>query len=75
MYFCYALIGQQTTRQVSDSEISQLETEISAARSRLAEVHAMDTLSQTDAYIEKVAREKLGLVLPDETVFVDVTGR
>lgn len=75
MYFCCALIGQQTSLRASDAEITQLEEKIAAAETQLAEVEEMETLSRSDAYIEKVAREKLGLVLPDETVFVDVTGQ
>jgi len=30
---------------------------------------------QSDEFVEKVARERLGLVRSDETVFIDVTGK
>ena len=76
MYLCCALISQQTSLHSSKNQkISQLEAEIVSAESKLAEVQDMDAFSKSDEYIERVAREKLGLVLPDETVFVDVTGR
>lgn len=75
MYLSYALISQQTTLRASEQAISRLETEISEAESRLAQVEELENEAHSDAYIEMVAREKLGLVLPDETVFVDVTGR
>ncbi len=75
LYLSYTLIGQQVSLRQSDAQISQLEADIAAAESRLAQVQDLEGLSKSDAYIEKVAREKLGLVLPDETVFVDVTGR
>ncbi|MBE7062463.1 MAG: septum formation initiator family protein [Ruminococcaceae bacterium] len=75
MYFGFALIGQQSALHASDAEITQLEEKIAVAESQYAEVEEMETISQSDAYIEKVAREKLGLVLPDEIVFVDVTGQ
>ena len=75
MYLCYALISQQTVLRTSNAQITQLEAGIAEAEGRLAQVQDLDTLSRSDAYIERVAREKLGLVLPDETVFVDVTGR
>ncbi len=75
LYLSYALIGQQVSLRESDSQISQLEADIAEAEGRLAQVQDLEGLSKSDAYIEKVAREKLGLVLPDETVFVDVTGR
>lgn len=75
VYLSYALISQVATLRKADAQISQLEKDISDAEGRLAEVHDLNAFSQSDAYIEKVAREKLGLVLPDETVFTDVTGR
>lgn len=75
MYLSYALISQQTSIRVADKDISRLEEEIRAAESQLDMVEDLDAESKSDEYIEKVAREKLGLVLPDETVFVDVTGR
>lgn len=75
MYLSYALISQQAALRSADSAISRLENEIEEAEGRLAQVEDLSELSQSDAYIETVAREKLGLVLPDETVFVDVTGR
>ncbi len=75
MYFCYVLIGQQATLRAADAEAARLEAEIAAAEENKAVVKDLDAISQSDAYIEKVAREKLGLVLPDETVFVDVTGQ
>ncbi len=75
MYLSYALISQQTSIRLADKDISRLENEIRAAESQLDMVEDLDAESKSDEYIEKVAREKLGLVLPDETVFVDVTGR
>ena len=75
MYLSYALISQQASIRVADKDISRLEEEIRAAESQLDMVEDLDAESKSDEYIEKVAREKLGLVLPDETVFVDVTGR
>lgn len=75
MYLSYALISQQASIRVADKDISRLEEEIRAAENQLDMVEDLDAESKSDEYIEKVAREKLGLVLPDETVFVDVTGR
>ena len=75
MYLSYALASQVAALRKSDDRITQLEKDISEAEGRLAEVHDLNAFSHSDAYIEKVAREKLGLVLPDETVFTDVTGR
>lgn len=75
VYLSYALIGQLVSLRQCDAQLSQLTAEKAEAESRLAEVQDLDRISKSDAYIEKVAREKLGLVQPDETVFVDVSGR
>ena len=74
-YLSYALSGQLVSLRQTAVRASQLEAEIAEAEGRLAEVQDLDRISKSDAYIEKVAREKLGLVKPDETVFVDVSGR
>ncbi|MBQ7036007.1 MAG: septum formation initiator family protein [Clostridia bacterium] len=74
-YLSYTLCGQLVSLRQSAVRVSQLEAEIAEAEGRLAEVQDLDRISKSDAYIEKVAREKLGLVQPDETVFVDVSGR
>ncbi len=75
MYLFYAIICQEVSLRENNAQISQLEAEITEAQETLSQVEDLDTLSRSDAYIERIAREKLGLVLPDETVFVDVTGR
>ena len=75
MYLSYALISQQTTLRASEQAISRLENEISEAENHLAQVESLRDETHSDAYIEMVAREKLGLVLQVDTVFVDVTGR
>ncbi len=75
VYLCFALVRQQVVLHDAGKQISQLESAITQAETELSEVQDLDAFSHTDAYIERVAREKLGLVLPDETVFVDVTGR
>lgn len=42
---------------------------------RIAEIDAMMEEVGTDEYIEKVAREKLGMIKADEIVFVDISGQ
>ena len=43
--------------------------EIAEEKERTAEIDSLKTYMKTDAYAEEVAREKLGLVKPDEIVF------
>lgn len=52
------------------SKITRVEREIAAIESRNQAIsEQMDTL-QSDEYIEKMAREKLGLIMPGETVYI-----
>lgn len=42
---------------------------------RIEEINAMMEKVGTDEYIEKIAREKLGMIKADEIVFVDISGQ
>jgi cell division protein FtsB len=37
------------------------------------DLNKMQELSQNESYIEKQAREKLGMVKPNEKVYIDIT--
>lgn len=52
--------------------IAELEGEIAAANERKAEADRMGENPDSDEYIEKVARDRLGMVKSDEIVFIDV---
>lgn len=75
MYLFCAIICQEFSLHKNSEEISLLEEQIAAAQESLNAVKDKDELSRSDAYVERVAREELGLVMPDEKVFVDITGR
>ncbi|HIU49292.1 MAG TPA: septum formation initiator family protein, partial [Candidatus Avimonoglobus intestinipullorum] len=51
-----------------------LQEKIEYEKQRMQEVDEMKDKVDTDEYIEKVAREKLGLIKDDEIVFIDVSG-
>lgn len=46
-----------------------LETEIQTEKERTADIEEYRRYTGTDAYIEEIAREKLGLIYEGETVF------
>lgn len=69
-YFCYMIIMQQT-------ELYKIRREMEAVNSRMAEVTgthkslvAEKEKLSTAEYIEKVAREQLGLVKPGEVPYI-----
>lgn len=69
-YFCYVVIMQQT-------ELYQIRRETEAVNAQLSEVNEINSnlvaekeKLSTAAYIEKVAREQLGLVKPGEVPYI-----
>ncbi|MBP2662508.1 MAG: ftsL 2 [Firmicutes bacterium] len=69
-YFCYVFIGQQT-------ELARIRQEAELVNTRMNEAVALNTsltaekeMLSTAAYIEKVAREQLGLVKPGEVPYI-----
>ena len=55
-------------------EISELQQQIEYEQQRADEIDAMKENVNSDEYIEKIAREKLGMIKKDEIIFIDVTG-
>lgn len=66
-------ISVQPDINQNKQEIAELENEIAAAKERQAEVDHMRENADSDEYIEKVARDTLGMVKSDEIVFIDVS--
>jgi len=53
------------------AQAAELNTEVQQAREKKAEQEDLFKKLDTPEYIEKIAREKLGMVKPGETVFPD----
>lgn len=53
--------------------IEVLKSEIEAEKEKKAEVERLSQNADSDEYIEKVARDRLGMVKKDEIVFIDVS--
>ena len=50
-------------------QIEMLQQQITEENDRTVNIEEFRDYTKTDPYIEKVAREKLGLVYPDEIIF------
>ena len=71
LYFTYIMIWQQVMISKKNGEIKRLEEKIDHANQQTELLQKeLDNLDDP-AYLEKVARERLGLVRPNERVFVD----
>ena len=71
VYFVYFVIWQQVTISSKNKEISELEQRVGEATEESERLkQEIENLNDPE-YIERVARDELGLVRPNERVFVD----
>ncbi len=73
VYFAYVLIDQEIQLQRLSEEIEQYQVKLDEANMKTEELKETKNIINTDEYIENYAREKLGLVMPYETIFVDAS--
>lgn len=73
VYSTYTLAYQQIelyrydkTRRNIDTQIAQMQQEIEMNKQRIDFI-------KSEAYIEEVAREKLGMLRPEEKIYIDVS--
>lgn len=73
IYFVYTCISQQQTLNTYEKEAAAYQNEIIEAQEETAELQDIKNNLNSTEYIEQVAREKLGMYLPNEQVFIDIT--
>lgn len=66
-------VRQQPEIDYNKQKINELKQEIEYEKQRAAEVDVWAEKADTDEYIEKVARTKLGLVKSNEKIFIDAS--
>ncbi len=64
-------IKQQITINSNNNEIKTINEQIETENEKAKEIKEKEKRYATDEYVEQIAREELGLVKPDEKVFVD----
>ena len=72
---CYVVsifISQQKTLNAYQAEIGKYEEKIVKAEETKDSLVAMKENVNSPEYIEKIAREKLGMYLPNERVYIDI---
>jgi len=72
LYFSYTAVKQQKLIYSKNIELDRIESKIQEEKELNEELKNEKEMIQTDEYIEKIAREKLGMVKENERVFVDV---
>lgn len=72
---CYVVsifISQQQTLNTYKQEIQKCEEQIAEAKETKESLVAMKENVNSPEYIEQIAREKLGMYLPNEKVYIDI---
>lgn len=73
LYVGYIFVQQQVRLHDLRVEEKQVAAEIKQAQSENEDLAHTKDIMESDEYIEKIARQKLGFVKPDEQVFVDTS--
>lgn len=71
LYIFVLFLSQQFSLSRLSKESDALDQQIVDAQIEHEQLKAQQEASKTDEYIERVAREKLGYMKPDEKVFID----
>lgn len=72
---CYVIsifISQQQALNTYKQEIKKCEAQIEEAEETKKSLVAMKENVNSPEYIEQIAREKLGMYLPNEKVYIDI---
>ncbi|MDD4188605.1 MAG: septum formation initiator family protein [Eubacteriales bacterium] len=72
IYFSVTLVNQQKLLDVKKDQYSSLQSKIREESRIYKELLDDFEMIGTDEYIEKIAREKLGMVKNNEKIFVDI---
>lgn len=65
----------QPTIDANEKKAEEIRENIAYEEQRIKEIDEVTQKVGTDEYVEKVAREKLGMIKSDEIVFVDISGQ
>lgn len=74
VYFCVSFIFMQVDIANRRESLAVAQKELKDQQYLNKEIESILDLGNTDEYIMRIAREKLGFVFPDERVFIDVNG-
>ena len=72
-YVCNIFISQQKMLNTYNSDVEKYETSLAKEEETKTSLLEIKENVNSSEYIEKVAREKLGMYLPNERVYIDIT--
>ena len=68
-------ISVQSIISANNDRAEKIKEDIDKENQRIEELDKAIQNSGTDEYIEKIAREKLGMIKANEIVFIDISGQ
>ena len=71
IYVVSIFISQQETLNSYKAEVKSYDEKIAEAKEEQASLQDMKNNVDSNEYIEQIAREKLGMYLPNERVYID----
>ncbi|HOQ08444.1 MAG TPA: septum formation initiator family protein [Clostridiales bacterium] len=72
LYLSYIAVNQQKLINAKNLELNRLEDKIAEEMKINEELKKQNEMIESDEYIERIAREKLGMVRKNERVYVDI---
>ena len=73
VYTFFTFINQQSKLNSYSKDISYYNTQIEELKEKKEELLRTQENVNSEEYIEKIAREKLDMYLPNETVYIDAS--
>ncbi len=73
VYALFSVVKQQTKLNSYNKDLSYYTSQLEELNEKKAELEATQKNVNSDEYIEKVAREKLDMYYPNETVYIDAS--
>lgn len=73
-YFTFTIVDQQSNIKAASQEKEQLQNQLNEQLLENEELSRLIEEGEEADYMERIAREKLGYVMPDERVFYDISG-
>lgn len=75
LYLLTTLVSGRLQVGQKEQELASIQLQTQQQQDTNAELQEILDSGDEDAYVERVAREKLGYARPDERVFVDISGQ
>lgn len=75
VYLLVTFVSGQMQVAEKQRQLAELDALVERQAELNAELERLMESGDEDAYVERVAREKLGYARPDERVFVDISGK